>query len=143
MTNTRKLTTIAILTALSVCFVALIHFPIFPAVAFLEYDPADIDAAIAFAEEIAARAERINSGGVDPHIDNMLRITSDGKKLALDPRLYAENGQDEAGNKLSECAKRVFEIWADTADIQGTQIIFCDLGVPHKAAEAAVEDSNS
>ena len=42
MTNTRKLTTIAILTALSVCFVALIHFPIFPAVAFLEYDPADI-----------------------------------------------------------------------------------------------------
>ena len=42
MTNTRKLTTMAILTALSVCFVALIHFPIFPAVAFLEYDPADI-----------------------------------------------------------------------------------------------------
>lgn len=90
---------------------------------------------IAFAEEIAARAERINSGGVDPHIDNMLRITSDGKKLALDPRLYAENGQDEAGNKLSECAKRVFEIWADTADIQGTQIIFCDLSTPKKKFE--------
>ena len=90
---------------------------------------------ITFAEEIAARAERINSGGVDPHIDNMLRITSDGKKLALDPRLYAENGQDEAGNKLNECAKRVFEIWADTADIQGTQIIFCDLSTPKKKFE--------
>lgn len=97
---------------------------------------------IAFAEEIAARAERINSGGVDPHIDNMLRITSDGKKLALDPRLYAENGQDEAGNKLSECAKRVFEIWADTADIQGTQIIFCDLSTPKKKFEDYVPETD-
>ena len=72
----------------------------------------------------------IHDGNVDPHEDNMLKITSDGKKLALDPRCFVPESQDEEGSKLNECADRIYEVWTDTAGIKGTQIVFCDLSTP-------------
>lgn len=88
------------------------------------------DTTIKLAEEIAARAERIYGGGVDSRIDNMLKVTSDGKKLALDPRCHIKGSEDEAESKLNECAQRIREIWEDTAESKGTQIVFCDLSTP-------------
>ena len=88
------------------------------------------DTVIELAEEISARADKIYGGRVDPHIDNMLKVTSDGKKLALDPRCFVPESRDEAGSKLNECAQRIHEIWTDTQEIKGTQIVFCDLSTP-------------
>ena len=88
------------------------------------------DTTIELAEEIAERADRIYGGGVDSHIDNMLKVTSDGKKLALDPRCFVPTCKDEEGSKLNACAQNIYEIWSDTADIRGTQIVFCDLSTP-------------
>lgn len=93
------------------------------------------DTVIHLAEEIAARAESIYGGGVDTHIDNMLKVTSDGKKLALDPRCYVPTSHDEQGSKLNEAAQRIHEIWEETADIKGTQIVFCDLSTPKRKFE--------
>lgn len=93
------------------------------------------DTVIDLAEEIADRAEKISLGGVPPEIDNMLKITSDGKKLALDARCYVATATDEETSKLNECAERVFEVWNDTHDIKGTQLVFCDLSTPKRAFE--------
>ena len=93
------------------------------------------DTVIDLAEEIADRAEKISQGGVPPEIDNMLKITSDGKKLALDARCYVSTATDEDTSKLNECAERVFEVWNDTHEIKGTQLVFCDLSTPKRAFE--------
>jgi N12 class adenine-specific DNA methylase len=87
------------------------------------------------AEQIAERAERISAGRVDPSVDNMLKITSDGKKLALDARCFDGFAADEPASKLNGCADRVFGIWRDSTEIKGTQLVFCDLSTPKKAFE--------
>lgn len=95
-------------------------------------------------QELADRADAINSGNVDPSIDNMLKITSDGRKLGLDPRLIDPSFEDNPDTKLNRCVENVARIHAETAEDRLTQIIFCDLGVPHKAAgEAAVEGEDA
>ena len=94
-------------------------------------------------QELADRADAINSGNVDPTIDNMLKITSDGRKLGLDPRLIDPSFEDNPDTKLNRCVENVARIHAETAEDRLTQIIFCDLGVPHKAAEAAVEGEDA
>jgi N12 class adenine-specific DNA methylase/primase-polymerase (primpol)-like protein len=90
---------------------------------------------IQLAEEIAERAEMIYGGNVDSHIDNMLKVTSDGKKLALDPRCYVPTSDDEQGSKLNEAAQRIHEVWEETAESKGTQIVFCDLSTPKRKFE--------
>ena len=90
------------------------------------------DTVIDLTEEIAARADKIYAGGVDPHIDNMLKVTGDGKKLALDPRCIDPSLSDESGSKLNFCADNVYEEWKSSADIKGTQLVFCDLSTPKK-----------
>lgn len=95
-------------------------------------------------QELADRADAINAGNVDPTIDNMLKITSDGRKLGLDPRLIDSSFEDNPDTKLNRCVENVARIHAETAEDRLTQIIFCDLGVPHKAAgEAEVESENA
>ena len=94
-------------------------------------------------QELADRADAINSGNVDPTIDNMLKITSDGRKLGLDPRLIDPSFEDNPDTKLNRCVENVARIHTETAEDRLTQIIFCDLGVPHKAAEAAVEGEDT
>ena len=86
-------------------------------------------------EEIALRAERIYAGGVDPHEDNMLKVTGDGKRLALDARTFDPNLPDERPNKLSVCAGYVYAEWKNSREIKGTQLVFCDLSTPKKAYE--------
>lgn len=93
------------------------------------------DTVIDLAEEIAERAEKISYGKVPPEIDNMLKVTSDGKKLALDPRCFEPTAGDEETSKLNACAERICEIWNTTHDFKGTQIVFCDLSTPKKAFE--------
>lgn len=94
-------------------------------------------------QELADRADAINAGNVDPTIDNMLKITSDGRKLGLDPRLIDPSFEDNPDTKLNRCVENVARIHAETAEDRLTQIIFCDLGVPHKAQEAAVEGEDA
>lgn len=93
------------------------------------------DAVLELAEEIAERAERIHDGSVDPHEDNMLKVTSDGKKLALDPRCMDRFAPDEEGSKINACAQNCFEEWLESKDIRGTQLVFCDLSTPKKSYE--------
>ncbi|MDE6034363.1 MAG: hypothetical protein K2G36_00415 [Ruminococcus sp.] len=86
----------------------------------------------AFQKELSDRADDISSGNVAPTIDNMLKITSDGRKLGLDPRLIAPSFEDNPDTKLNKCVENVVCIHAETAEDKLTQIIFCDLGVLHK-----------
>lgn len=90
------------------------------------------DTVVEAAEQIAERAERISLGGVDPREDNMLKVTSDGKKLALDVRCFDPMAGDEENSKLNACAQRIFEIWEETADKKSAQIVFCDMSTPKK-----------
>lgn len=95
-------------------------------------------------QELADRADAINAGNVDPTIDNMLKITSDGRKLGLDPRLIDPSFEDNHDTKLNRCVENVARIHVETAEDRLTQIIFCDLGVPHKATgESEVEGEDA
>ena len=91
------------------------------------------DTVIELTEQIAERADRIYGGGVDPHIDNMLKVTGDGKKLALDPRCIDPMMADENDSKLNYCAENAVEEWQSSAEIEGTQLVFCDWSTPKKA----------
>lgn len=83
-------------------------------------------------DELSDRADEVNSGSVDPSQDNMLKITGDGRKLGLDPRLISPDFEDNPNTKLNLCVNNVFDIYTDTAKDKLTQIVFCDLGVPSK-----------
>ena len=79
---------------------------------------------------LAERAERIRGGGVDPHVDNMLRITNDGRKLALDMRLIQPLAPDDPNGKVAVCARNVYRIWEQTKEKRSAQLVFCDLSTP-------------
>lgn len=79
---------------------------------------------------LAERAEEIRNGNVDPSIDNMLKITNDGRKLALDMRLINPLAADDENGKVSVCARNVFDTWERTAEQRGAQLVFCDLSTP-------------
>ena len=79
---------------------------------------------------LAERAEKIRGGGVDPHEDNMLRITNDGRKLALDMRLIQPLAPDDPDGKVAVCARNVFRIWEQTKEKRSAQLVFCDLSTP-------------
>lgn len=81
---------------------------------------------------LAKRAEEIRGGNVDPRIDNMLRITNDGRKLALDMRLINPLAPDDPNSKVSVCAGNVYQIWEETKEKRSTQLVFCDLSTPGK-----------
>ncbi|MFQ9013360.1 MAG: DEAD/DEAH box helicase family protein [Lacrimispora saccharolytica] len=81
-------------------------------------------------ESLGERAETVRNGGVDPSVDNMLRITNDGRKLALDQRLINEMLPDDTNSKVCACAERSFYTWKETAPQKSAQLIFCDLSTP-------------
>ena len=85
----------------------------------------------AMVQELSDRADRVRNKMVDAAEDNMLNITSDGRKLALDQRLMNPMLPDDEHSKTAACAKNVYNIWVKTADQRGTQIVFCDLNTPH------------
>lgn len=92
-------------------------------------------------EELGERAESVRNRAVDPSIDNMLKITNDGRKLALDQRMINPMLPDDEASKVSVCADRVFDIWKETTDIHGTQLVFCDLSTPKSDGTFSVYNS--
>lgn len=93
-------------------------------------------------EELSDRADKVNNGSVDPSQDNMLKITGDGRKLGLDPRLIDPSFDDDPGTKLNVCVNNVFDIYDKTSEKKLTQIIFCDLGVPGKNSSVDSKDDD-
>lgn len=93
-------------------------------------------------EVIQERAEAINDGRVKPEVDNMLKITSDGKKLALDPRCFDDTASDDEENKVNLCIDNVYDIWEKTTDKKSTQVIFCDMSTPKYSFSDYSPDEN-
>lgn len=89
---------------------------------------------------LAERAEKIRAGGVDPHVDNMLRITNDGRKLALDMRLIQPLAPDDPDGKVAVCARNVYRIWEQTKEKRSAQLVFCDLSTPTTDGSFSVYD---
>ena len=81
-------------------------------------------------QSLADRAERVRNREVEPHFDNMLKITNDGRKLALDQRLINDMLPDEENSKAATCVSKAFDIWEKTKEQSSTQLIFCDLSTP-------------
>lgn len=82
--------------------------------------------------ELGERAEAIRLRQVEPHVDNMLKLTHEAKLMAIDPRLIDKNAPDERFSKLGVCCDKVFTIWMDSKDKKSTQMIFSDSGTPKK-----------
>ena len=79
---------------------------------------------------LAERAEQVRGGGVDSSIDNMLKITNDGRKLALDQRMLNDMLPDFEGSKINACVDNIYRIWKENADKKSAQLVFCDLSTP-------------
>lgn len=87
---------------------------------------------------LGERAEKIRGGNVDSSVDNMLKVTNDGRKLALDQRMMNPMLPDEEGSKVNACVNEVFRIWEGNSDKKLTQLLFCDLSTPKGAGEFSV-----
>ena len=83
-------------------------------------------------QALSERAAEVHSGSVDPSVDNMLKITSDGRKISLDQRLMNSALPDDPNSKLNACVNNVLRIWNDTKEQKLTQLIFCDMSDENK-----------
>lgn len=81
-------------------------------------------------KELGERADRIRSGSVDASVDNMLKITNEGRKLALEQRLMNPLLPDSDNSKVNSCSENIYKIWSENADKKSTQLVFCDLSTP-------------
>ena len=79
---------------------------------------------------LAERAEKVRGGGVDSSVDNMLKITNDGRKLALDQRMLNDMLPDFEDSKINACVDNIYRIWEETTDKKSAQLVFCDLSTP-------------
>lgn len=84
----------------------------------------------AMVASLAERAEQVRGGGVDSSVDNMLKITNDGRKLALDQRMLNDMLPDFEGSKINACVDNIYRIWKENADKKSAQLVFCDLSTP-------------
>ncbi|MEO8595375.1 MAG: DEAD/DEAH box helicase family protein [Candidatus Solibacter sp.] len=84
----------------------------------------------AFIKTLTDRAEKLRTSRIDPSVDNMLKITGDGRKAALDMRLVEPFGEPESDTKLAHAVQRIRNVWAETRDARSTQLVFCDLSTP-------------
>ena len=91
-------------------------------------------------EQLGERAEDIRKGNVDPKEDNMLKITNEGRKLALDQRIMNDMLLDFEGSKVNVCADNIYGIWERTKENKSTQLVFCDLSTPNKDGKFNVYD---
>ena len=94
----------------------------------------------AYVETLVARAEAIRNGQVDPREDNMLAVTNDGRKAALDFRLIAPTAGFDPRGKLAACIDEVWAVWERSADFRGAQLVFCDLSSPKGGKAFSVYD---
>ncbi len=86
-------------------------------------------------QELSERAAAIHSGSVDPSTDNMLKVTSDGRKLGLDQRIINPDFSDEAGSKVNLCVDNILQVWKDGEADKLTQLVFCDISTPQAASK--------
>lgn len=93
-------------------------------------------------KELGERAEKIRQGSVDPSQDNMLKITNEGRKLALDQRLMNEMLEDNENGKVGTCANNIYKIWEENKDQKLTQLVFCDLSTPKQFEEKYDDEGN-
>ncbi len=89
---------------------------------------------------LAERAEKVRGGGVDSSVDNMLKITNDGRKLALDQRMLNDMLPDFEDSKINACVDNIYRIWEETADKKSAQLVFCDLSTPKNDGTFSVYD---
>ena len=89
-------------------------------------------------QALSERAALVHSGSVDPSVDNMLKITSDGRKLGLDQRIISPLLPDEAGTKVNQCVENIMQVWRDGKDEKLTQLVFCDISTPKAAPSKKV-----
>ena len=87
----------------------------------------------AMVKELSERASEVHAGSVDPRTDNMLKITSDGRKLGLDQRVIDPTLPDEPGTKVNACVENILQQWRDGDDKKLTQLVFCDISTPKAA----------
>ncbi|MBQ8952420.1 MAG: DEAD/DEAH box helicase family protein [Eubacterium sp.] len=100
--------------------------------------PSDLQKEIV--ESLAERAEIVRNGGVDPSVDNMLKITNDGRKLALDQRLINPDLPENENSKVKACVEKAYQIYEDETEMKGAQLIFCDLSTPKGDGSWSVYD---
>lgn len=98
------------------------------------------DALKAFVKTLVKRAELLKTQRIDPRVDNMLKITSEGRKAALDMRLVFEGEPRDPGGKVAQCATEVHRIWLQTMSLKRAQLVFCDLSTPRADAGFSVYD---
>lgn len=91
-------------------------------------------------KSFADRAERVRNGMVDSSVDNMLKITNDGRKLALDQRLQDSMLPDDPSSKVNACVENIYRIWDESKQQRSTQLVFCDLSTPHDDGKFNVYD---
>ncbi len=91
-------------------------------------------------ESFGERAEKVRNKMVESNVDNMLKITNDGRKLALDQRLINEMLPDYETNKVSVCADNIYKIWKENKEQKLTQLVFCDMSTPHNDGTFNVYD---
>lgn len=89
---------------------------------------------------LAERAEKVRGGNVDSSVDNMLKITNDGRKLALDQRMLNDMLPDFEDSKINACVDNIYRIWEETADKKSAQLVFCDLSTPKNDGTFSVYD---
>lgn len=94
-------------------------------------------------QALSERAAAVHSGAVDPSVDNMLRITSDGRKLGLDQRLMNPFLPDDPGSKVNACVRNIVRIWREGAAEKLTQLVFCDLSTPRGKAASEKEAADA
>ena len=87
-------------------------------------------------QALSERASEVHKGSVDPSVDNMLKITSDGRKLGLDQRIINQLLPDEPGTKVNQCVDNIMQIWRDGDADKLTQLVFCDISTPQQAASS-------
>ncbi|MEQ2700414.1 SNF2-related protein [Hungatella hathewayi] len=87
-------------------------------------------------QALSKRASEVHKGSVDPSVDNMLKITSDGRKLGLDQRIINQLLPDEPGTKVNQCVDNIVQIWRDGDADKLTQLVFCDISTPQQAASS-------
>ena len=95
----------------------------------------------AFVQELAERAERLKASRVDPSVDNMLKITSEGRKAALDLRLMKPSAPDDPQGKVNQAVENIFRIWQDSKPERSAQLVFCDLSTPKDKGFSVYRDA--
>lgn len=108
----------------------MLHLPV-PEAQYIDVVTQPSEVQKEFVQQLGKRAEKVHKNLVEPYEDNMLAITNDGRKLALDQRLLNPLLPDDPDSKINACVKNILQVWSETDKQRGAQLVFCDLSTPH------------